>query len=306
MPFVNTKDVNTKDVNTKDVNTKDVNTKDNVGLFYRDGGAGEPVLFCAAWALSSIAWQYQMMAVVDSDRRAVSYDRRGHGRSDDPGGGYDYDTLADDLATVIQRLDLRGVTLVAHSMGSGEAVRYLTRHGDDRIDKLVLLAPATPFALKTPDNPNGVDSAMFAARRNEWRRDFARWIEENEGPYIGEGLPGCSVSQLLRDWTKSDMLATTLQAAVQFQRAAVQTDFREELTIISVPTLIIHGDADASAPLPLTGVPTAALIPNSRLNVYENAPHGLYLTHLGRVNQDLLAFVECRDGANRDHVCDTV
>ena len=157
-----------------------VQTHDDVSLFFRDWGEGEPVVFCAAWALSSIAWQYQMVAMVDSGRRAVAYDRRGHGRSDDPGGGYDYDTLADDLAQVLTSLDLHGVTLVAHSMGSGEAVRYLSRHGAERVDRLVLVAPTTPFLLRTSDNPDGVDGAMFAGRRDEWRRDFAQWLSANE------------------------------------------------------------------------------------------------------------------------------
>lgn len=269
-----------------------VQTDDDVSLFFRDWGEGEPVVFCAAWALSSIAWQYQMISVVDSGRRAVAYDRRGHGRSDDPGHGYDYDTLADDLARVFERLDLRDVTLVAHSMGSGDAVRYLTRHGDSRVARLVLLAPTTPFVLKTPDNQDGVDEELFAERRDEWRRDFGRWILENEGPYFGDGLPGCEVSSLLRDWTKADMLATTLQAAIEFQRSAVETDFRAELATLSLPTLIVQGDADASAPLPLTGARTAELLPNCRLLVYENAPHGLYLTHRERFNADLLAFIE--------------
>jgi non-heme chloroperoxidase len=269
-----------------------VQTDDGVSLFLRDWGAGEPVVFCAAWALSSIAWQYQMISVADSGRRAVAYDRRGHGRSDDPGRAYDYDTLADDLACVLDHLDLRDVTLVAHSLGSGEAVRYLTRRGDGRIARLLLLAPTTPFVLKTPDNQQGVDEQLFAERRDEWRRDFGRWILENEPPYFGDGLAGCEISSLLRDWTKADMLATTLQAAIEFQRAAVQADFRAELTRLSLPTLIIQGDADASAPLPLTGARTAELIPNCRLLVYENAPHGLYLTHREQLNADLLAFSE--------------
>lgn len=269
-----------------------VNTQDDTELFYRDWGTGSPVLFCAAWALSGIAWQYQMIDVVDSGRRAVSYDRRGHGRSDDPGRGYDYDTLADDLAALIDHLDLYGVTLVAHSMGSGEAVRYLTRHGDDRVDRLVLLAPTTPFLLKTPDNPAGVDDSFFAERRAQWRHDFGRWVQDNEGPYFGDGVPGCSVSPLLRDWTKTDMLTTTLQAAIEFQASGASTDFRAELGKVAVPTIIIHGDADASAPLPLTGSPTAELAPHARLVVYKNAPHGLYLTHRDRVNRDLRTLLD--------------
>lgn len=267
-----------------------VNTENHVQLFYRDWGAGEPVVFCAAWALSSIAWQYQMIGVVDSGRRAVSYDRRGHGRSDDA-GEYDYDALADDLAAVLEGLDLHGVTIVTHSMGGGEAVRFLSRHGAARVDRLVLVAPTTPFLLKTPDNPDGVDHGFFAERRDEWRRDFAQWVSANEDAYFGDGLPGCSVSPLVRDWTKADMLNTSLNAVIEFQRSSVQTDFRDELAKLTLPTLIIHGDADASAPLPLTGSRTAALIPNSRLIVYQNAPHALYLTHRERLNRDLLAFI---------------
>lgn len=267
-----------------------LNTRDDVSLFYRDWGRGRPVVFCAAWALSSIAWQYQMIAVMESGCRAVAYDRRGHGRSDDWGGEYDYDTLADDLAELLNSLDLQGVTLVAHSMGSGEAVRYLSRHGAQRVDRLVLVAPTTPFLLKTPDNPDGVDAAFFAERRDEWRADFAQWLSENDAPYFGDDLPGCRVSPLLRDWTKADMLSTSLHGAIAFHRSSSETDFREELTRVSVPTLILHGDADASAPLELTGSRTATLIPNSRLTVYENAPHALYLTHRERLNRDLLAF----------------
>lgn len=269
-----------------------VHTEPDVSLFYRDWGAGAPVLFCAAWALSSVAWQYQMMRVVDAGRRAVAYDRRGHGRSDDPGRGYDYDTLSEDLATVIESLDLQDLTLVAHSMASGEVVRYLSRHTDDRVARVVLLAPTTPFLLKTDDNPIGVDGEFFAARREEWRQDFARWIMDNEGPYFGDGLPGCSVSPLLRDWTKADMLTASLQAVIEFQLSASQTDFRAELPRLGVPTLVVQGDGDASAPLAMTGARTAELVPDCQLIVYEHAPHGLYLTHRERLARDLLAFIE--------------
>ena len=270
-------------------------TNDDVSIFYRDWGRGQPVVFCAAWALSSVAWQYQMMSVLDGGFRALAYDRRGHGRSDDPGRGYDYDRLADDLATLLDRLDLREVTLVAHSMGSGEAVRYLTRHGSDRIARLLLLAPTTPYLLQTRDNPQGVPEQFFAERRDEWRRDFGQWILDNEDPYFGAG----SVSPLLRDWTKADMIATTLQAAIEFQDAATHTDFRAELSRIDVPTLVIQGDADASAPLPITGARTAELIPGAQLVVYEGAPHGLYLTHRDRLNADLDLLLHRRERGSR-------
>lgn len=193
---------------------------------------------------------------------------------------------------MIESLDLQDVTLVAHSMASGEVVRYLSGHGEDRVARVMLLAPTTPFLLKTEDNPVGVDSELFAERRQGWRQDFARWIEDNEGPYFGDGLAGCSVSALLREWTKADMLACSLQAVIDFQLAASQTDFRPELSRLALPTFVVQGDGDASAPLALTGARTAELIPDCRLTVYENAPHGLYLTHGDRLNRDLLAFIE--------------
>jgi non-heme chloroperoxidase len=193
---------------------------------------------------------------------------------------------------MVLSLDLHGVTLVAHSMGGGEVVRYLSRHGADRIDRLVLVAPTTPFLLKTPDNPDGVDPAMFADRRDEWRRDFAQWLSANVAAYFGDGLPGCDVSPLLREWTKADMLSTSLYGAIEFQRSGAETDFREELAKPTVPTLVIQGDADVSAPLALTGSRTAALIPGARLTVYENAPHALYLTHRERLNRDLIGFID--------------
>jgi non-heme chloroperoxidase len=262
-----------------------LHTDDDVTIFYRDWGRGEPIVFCAAWALSSIAWQYQMMSVVDRGFRAVAYDRRGHGRSDDAGRGYDYDRLSEDLAALLDELDLREVTLVAHSMGAGEAVRYLTRHGGERVARLALVAPTTPYLLQTPDNPDGVPESYFTQQRDEWRRDFGQWIEDNEDPYFGNG----PVSTLSRQSTRADMIGTALHAAIEFSYAATHTDFREELTRIEVPTLVIQGDADASAPLPITGARTAQLIPGAELVVYEGAPHALYLTNRDRVNADLLA-----------------
>jgi pimeloyl-ACP methyl ester carboxylesterase len=154
------------------------------------------------------------------------------------------------------------------------------------------------LAAQQVRGPAQVSDARLVAHQlrydllDEWRRDFGRWILENEGPYFGEGLPGCNVSLLVRDWTKADMLNTTLQAAIEFQRSAVATDFRAELPKLALPTLVVQGEADASAPLPLTGARTAELLPNCRLLVYEHAPHGLYLTHRKRVNADLLTFIE--------------
>lgn len=260
-------------------------------LFYRDWGAGRPVLFCAASTVTSCEFQYQMVHMVDNGFRAISYDRRGHGRSDDPGTGYDYDTLSDDLGALIEHLDLRELTLVGHSMAGGEIIRYLTRYGAERVSRIVLVAATLPLLVQTPTNPDGVDPGILAAVRAGWRRDFGEWLNAQEGPYFGDGLPGNAVSRASRDWTRNDILLTSLQAIIECQRTNTETDFRAEMPNITVPTLIIHGDHDAGLPLEMTARRQAELLPNSRLEIYENAPHGLYLTHGDRLNDDLLAFV---------------
>ncbi|PTL81436.1 alpha/beta fold hydrolase [Vitiosangium sp. GDMCC 1.1324] len=265
-----------------------IRTRDGVELFYRDWGTGKPVVFLSGWTLCSDMWNYQMVPLSDQGLRCIAYDRRGHGRSSDPGRGYDYDTLADDLAAVLEALDLRDVTLVGHSMASGELVRYLSRHGPGRIARLVFLAPAaTPFVRKTADNPDGVDESLFEhVRNNLLLRDFPKWLADNAPPFFV-----ADTSPAIRDWVMSQMLRCSMKATIDCHRAMSSTDFRAELPRISLPTLIIHGDKDASAPLHLTGQKTAQLIPGSRLVVYEGAPHGLFVTHTERLNGDLLAFV---------------
>jgi non-heme chloroperoxidase len=183
------------------------------------------------------------------------------------------------------------VTLVGHSSGCGEAIRYLTRHGDDRIANVAFVAPLGPFPLRADDNPIGLDPALVEAVRASWKQDFPAWMDAGGDGYVGRGLPGCNVSDGLVEWTKSDMLQTSLLAAIEFNRTSVETDLRPELTKISVPTLIIQGDHDMSIPLELSGRVCAELINGAELIVYENAPHGLYLTHRDRLNEDLLRFI---------------
>ena len=269
-----------------------VETPDGASLFYRDWGQGRPVLFCSAVTLSSAEFQHQMLCMADHDMRAIAYDRRGHGRSDDPGQGYDYDTLADDLALLIDHLDLRALVMVAHSMAGGEVIRYLTRHGDERVDRIVLIAATLPFLLKTPANPEGIEGEQFEATRAGWRRDYGRWLEEMKPGYFGDGLPGCEVSGYLRDWTMADIMSTSFQAIIDCNHAIAETDFRAEMRNIRIPALIIHGDHDRSVPIEISGLRQAELLPKSRLIVYENGPHGLYLTHGERLNEDLLAFAQ--------------
>lgn len=259
---------------------------DGVRLFHRDWGQGRPVVFLSGWALPSDCWCYQMAALSEQGFRTIAYDRRGHGRSDDHGRNYDYDTLADDLAAVLDSLDLAGVTLVAHSMAGGEAVRYLTRHGRKaRVARVLFLAPTLPFLLKTADNPEGIDRQMFERLRHVWRHDYATWLADNARPFFMPDTP-----EPMLEWGRALMLQCSMRAVIECNKTMVETDFRAELQTLSVPSLIIQGDRDASAPLPLTGVRTAGLIPGGKIRIYEGAPHGLFLTHADRFNADLVAF----------------
>jgi non-heme chloroperoxidase len=244
----------------------------------------------AGWCLSGAMWEYQIPAMLDSGHRAVTIDRRGHGRSELTSIDFDYDTLAADIASVLHDLDVHDATLIGHSMGAGEALRYLSRHGHARVRKCVLLAPFAPFLLDGPDNPTGLGPDFFDAIRTEWRRDFPRWLRAGADGYFAR--PDMKVSDAIVDWTVADMCRTSLAVAEAFNRAAVATDLRPDARQIQVPTLVIHGDADQSAPLDLTGRVCADLVPGATLSVYAGAPHGLYVTHADRLNRDLLAFAQ--------------
>jgi non-heme chloroperoxidase len=248
-----------------------IETRDGTQLFYRDWGAGAPLVFISGWALTSECWAYQMAPLSESGLRCIAYDRRGHGRSSDPGRGFDFDTLADDLAAVLDALELQNVTLVAHSMAGGEAVRYLSRHGPKRIARVALLGATLPFLTKTADNPNGIDPAVFEnGRRNVLMRDFPKALRDNMRPFV---LP--ETSQALLDWVAGLMLECSMKALVDCNKSLTATDFRPELAKLSVPTLIVHGDKDVSAPLAITGRKTAALLPHATVKIYEGAPRAV-------------------------------
>ncbi len=259
---------------------------DGTEMFCRDWGAGRPVVFVHGMLMSSDMWQYQMLHLTENGFRAVAYDRRGHGRSDDPGTGYDFDTLADDLAAVLDKLDLTGVTLVGHSMGGGEIARYLSRHGGQRIAQIVLVSSTVP-KLDT-------DPQVAAALLDLFRASYGRWVAENAAPSFGDGLPGCVIPQLEKEHTIRGWMGVSLQAAVGCMAANMPADFTAELSRITVPALVLHGDHDAFAPLETCGQRSAELIPDSRLVVYENAAHMPHLSHRERLNADLLTFVRSR------------
>lgn len=259
--------------------------RDGTQLFVRSYGQGPTIFFAAGWCLPSDMWAYQITPLVARGWRCVAYDRRGHGRSDDPGRGYDYDTLAGDLDTVAAALDVTDATLVAYSLGSGEAVRYLGRLGTQRFKRLLLLAPSTPYLARTADNPQGIDPALIAQGRAAMAADFPRWLDDNEKPFV---VP--STSPGMRQWLKTLMLQASMPALLECNRIMAITDFRPELRALDLPVQIIQGDRDASLPLDLTGRPSAQAIRGASLTVYEGAPHGLFVTHAERLNDDIESF----------------
>jgi non-heme chloroperoxidase len=264
-----------------------IQSHDGTQLFCRRWGEGPPVLFVHGWAMNSQAWQPAMLLTAQAGFQAIAYDRRGHGRSDDPGCGYDYDCLADDLASVIEAFDLKGVTLVGHSMGCAEIARYLTRYGDDRVSRVVMAAPFLPFPLKTTDNADGfVDPAGAEAMRAVWAEDFAGWLAQAAPPAFEQGTSPERVSQAIRM-----MLDCSLQAVIACNVTGAEADLRAELPRIATPTLVLQGDADMSCPLELTGHKVAQLMPNGRLKVYPGATHALIISQAREMVGDILAFV---------------
>ncbi|HEY0803262.1 MAG TPA: alpha/beta hydrolase [Steroidobacteraceae bacterium] len=272
-----------------------IRAADGTELFYRDWGTGTPIVFLAGWALPSDFWSYQMAALSEAGFRCIAVDRRGHGRSSDPGRGFDYDTLSDDLAAVLEALNLSGVQVVAHSMSAGEVVRYISRHQSSRISRIVFVGPALPFTTKTADNPEGIDPPLLeATRRQILEKGFPVWLEENARPFVTADTAADTIT-----WIKNMMLACSMKAVIDCNRAIISTDFRAELRRIQIPTLIIHGDRDASAPLALTSRRVMQLMPDARLTVYEGAPHGLPITHAARLNEDLQTFFQSAHTGHR-------
>ncbi|WP_285780851.1 alpha/beta hydrolase, partial [Microtetraspora sp. NBRC 13810] len=250
---------------------------------------GRTFVFAHAWALNSGMWHYQIPELLAAGSRCVVFDRRGHGRSDLPGRGYGLDRLADDLADLLDHLDLRDVVLVGHSLGAAEVVRHLSRRGEERVAGVVLSAPTTPCLLRTDDNADGpVAAADFAALQQVMRRDMGAFVAgTSHADYFG---PAYEVSAGLGDWTHRQFFDTPLQVLLSTQEAFITADQRQELAEIRIPALVIQGDADRSAPIELTGRRTHALLPDARLVVLEGAGHGLYMSDPGRYNAELLRF----------------
>jgi non-heme chloroperoxidase len=272
-----------------------IETNDHTSLYYRDWGTGIPVVFVNSAVLSGAMWEYQMLPLSDQGLRCISLDRRGHGRSDDPGHGYDMDTLADDLGTLIAHLNLREVTLVGQSMGCAEIARYLSRHGTSRIARVVLISTITPCLLQSEDNPQGAPRAVFETHVAAQLKDRPHYNgPEGVSRYFGLGSrwpESDVVSPEIVQWLVRLVLETSPKANIECFRSFWQTDFRPDMLAFTVPTLIIHGANDQNAPL-LCSQRTAQAIEGSQLKIYEGAGHGLFLTHKDRLNEDLLAFIK--------------
>ncbi len=271
-----------------------ITTVDGVQLYYKDWGPkdGPVVTFSHGWPLSSDSWESQMLFLASQGYRVVAHDRRGHGRSSQPWEGNGMDHYADDLAAVIEALDLKDVTLVGFSTGGGEVARYIGRHGTGRVKKAVLVSAVPPMMLKTADNPGGVPLEVFDGIRKASLEDRAQlYLDLASGPFYGFNRPGAKVSQgLIDNWRAQGMQAghkNTYDSIAAFSA----TDFRGDLKKFDVPTLVIHGDDDQIVPLESSGKASAALIKDAQLIVYPGAPHGLTDTHKERFNQDLLNFL---------------
>jgi pimeloyl-ACP methyl ester carboxylesterase len=266
-----------------------IDTPDNTRIHFRDWGTGRTIVFVAPWGLCSDWWDIPVINLTERGWRCVTLDRRGHGRSDDPCRGYDFDTLSDDIAAVMDSLDLRDVVLVGHSLGGAEVVRYLTRHRGRRVAHAVLIAPTTPFRMKTDDNPNGKPREAIQEACESLKHDLSRIAAEAAPDFFG--IPKNTVSpQTLDWWCRMFLDRCSIKVLSELFKVMNETDFRTELGTIRTPTLILQGDIDKSTPLELTGRPTHELIAGSRLIVYEDAAHGLPYTHVDRMLADIAAF----------------
>lgn len=269
-----------------------ITTPDGTHIFYKDWGKGQPVVFSHGWPLNADAWDDQMNLVASNGFRGIAHDRRGGGRSSQPWDGNNLDTYADDLAALLDALDLSNVILIGHSTGGGEVTRYIGRHGTSRISKAVLVSAIPPLMLKTANNPDGLPIEVFDEIRKNLLTDRSQYYKELSGPFYGANRPGSKVSQGTRDefWLWS--MSVGLKGAYDCVKAFSETDLTEDLKRNDVPTLIIHGDDDQIVPIGASALRSSTMIKNATLKVYPGAPHGLFSTHKDQFNADLLAFLK--------------
>lgn len=265
---------------------------DDTDLYVKDWGTGRPVVLLHGWPLSADTFDDLGMAIADAGMRAIAYDRRGFGRSDQPWDGYDYDTLADDLAAVLEAVEAKNATLVGFSMGGGEVARYMRRHGGANVAQAVLISSVVPYMLLTDDNPHGVDPTTFESMAAGIQADRAKFWTGFFKDFYGVGLLAQPVSDEVIAWSCAVAMQASLKATLDCADAFATTDFRPDLASITVPTLIIHGTSDQTVPIDTSARRAGAGIANSRVIEYDGAPHGLLATHKAEVARDVLAFLD--------------
>lgn len=267
-------------------------TRDGTKLFVKTLGEGKPVILIHGWPLSADSWDPQMMALADAGYKAIAYDRRGFGRSDQPPAGYDYDTFADDLADVMKHFNVtQDAALVGFSMGGGEIARYMSRHSGSGVAKAVLVSSVVPYMLKTDDNPDGVPQATFDEMTEGMKDDFRHFFTGFFQDFYGDGWVSTKVSDEEKHWAWNTTMMAGQYATLQSAGAFATTDFRPDLAHFKVPTLVIHGTADKTVPIGPTGRAAAKAIHGAKLIEYDRAPHAVFATQKDRLTQDLLDFL---------------
>src|SRR6185295_17844208 len=267
-----------------------INVNDGSNIFYKDWGTGRPVVFSHGWPLNADAWDAQMLFLGQNGYRVIAHDRRGHGRSSQPWNGNEMDTYADDLAALIEALDLRDATLVGHSTGGGEVTRYIGRHGTRRVAKAVLIGAVPPLMLKTANNPGGLPMSAFDGIRAGVLADRSQFFKDLTTPFYGYNKPDAKISQGVRDSFWLQGMQCSIKGAYDCIKAFSETDFTDDLKKIDVPALILHGDADQIVPIGASAMMSAKIVKNAKLKVYPGFPHGMPTTNADQINADLLAF----------------
>ncbi|MEP6903969.1 MAG: alpha/beta hydrolase [Actinomycetota bacterium] len=268
-----------------------ITTGDNTKIYVKDWGTGRPVILLHGWPLSADSWDDQAIAIADAGFRAIAYDRRGFGRSEQPWSGYNYNTLADDLASVIKETGATDATLVGFSMGGGEVARYLSRHDGKNVSQAALISSVVPYMLKTDDNPEGTDQTVFDQMTEAMKKDRPKFFSGFFKDFYGVGLISHPVSDELLEASRNTAMQASLKATLDCAKAFATTDFRPDLAAFSVPTLIIHGTADNTVPIKASARAAAQGIAQAKLLEYDGAPHGLFATHKERLTADLLEFL---------------